>query len=188
MSKKEIITVCVGQMHYGGTLNEGEVIELKLLEESDFENNIGVFNQDGIQCGCIINKRWDSDIVEGILNNNMIVDFFYEYTWIVVKVYKTKSFLKGMPKVAKGVSEDTIEALRLEVQNYKDSIHDMISALDDAMDSENLLLTNHLRHLIEESIKIHNQKSNELVQLSNELTAVNSTSRVFDYYSRQSAK
>lgn len=183
---KEIITVCVGQMHYGGVLEEGSVVELKVIEGSDFENNIGVFNADGVQCGSIIHNRFDSDIVDGIYNNDAIIDFMKNYDWIVVKVYKSKSFLKAMPKAAEEVSEESIEAMQLHVANLKASIHEMICALDDAGDD--FLLEHHLRSQIESSITLHNELSNEVVRLQNELIVAQRTTRVFDYYSEQSAK
>ncbi len=183
---KEIITVCVGQMHYGGTLKEGDVVELRLLKESDYENNIAVFNPDGVQCGSVINRRFDSDIVDGIYNNDMIIDFIDDYDWIVVKAYKSKSFLKAIPKANEEVPEESIEAMQLHVANLKASIHEMICALDDIGDD--FLLEQHLRSLIESSITLHNKLSNEVVRLQNELIVAQRTTRVFDYYSEQSAK
>lgn len=183
---KDIISICVGQMHYGGTLEEGEVVELKLLEESDFENNIGVFNADGIQCGSIIHNRFDSDIVEGIFNNDMIIDFMANYDWIVVKAYKSKSFLRAVPKAVEDVSEEAIEAMEVHVANLKASIHEMICALDDV--DGDFLLEQHLRSQIESSITLHNDLSNEVVRLQNKLIVAQRTTRVFDYYSGQSAK
>lgn len=182
---KEIITLCVGQMHYGGTLNEGDVVELRLVEESDFDNNIAVFNPDGVQCGSIIHNRFDSDIVDGIFNNDMIIDFYHEYDWIVVKAYKHKSFLKAIPKSVEDVSDETIEAMKVHVANLKESIHTMICALDDVQDD--ILLLQHLKTQIDSSIELHNELSNQVVKLQNELI-VKKSSRVFDYYSRQSAK
>ncbi|WP_295594325.1 hypothetical protein [uncultured Methanobrevibacter sp.] len=183
---KEIITLCVGQRHYGGTLKQGDVVELKLLEESDYENNIAVFNPDGVQCGSIINRRFDSDIVDGIYNNDMVIGFMEDYDWIVVKAYKSKSFLKAIPKAAKEVSEESIEAMECHVANLKASIHEMICALDDVGDD--FLLEQHLRSQIESSITLHNELSNEVVRLQNELIVAQRTTRVFDYYSEQSAK
>lgn len=183
---KDIISICVGQMHYGGTLEEGEVVELKLLEESDFENNIGVFNAKGLQCGSIIHNRHDSDIVNGIYNNDMIVDRIGDYDWVVVKSYKTKSFLKAIPKAAEKVSEETIEAMQLHVSNLKESIDLMIGALDDIQDD--FLLQQHLKTQIESSIKLHNELSNQVILLQNQLALSKGASRVFDYYSQQSAK
>ena len=183
---KEIITLCVGQRHYGGSLKQGDVVELKLLEESDYENNIAVFNPDGIQCGSIINRRFDSDIVDGVYNNDMIIDFIDDYDWIVVKAYKSKSFLKAIPKATEEVSEDAIAAMESHVANLKESIHLMIVALDDAQDD--ILLEQHLRSLIESSITLHNELSNEVVRLQNKLIVAQRTTRVFDYYSGQSAK
>lgn len=183
---KDIISICVGQMHYGGTLKEGEVVELKLLEESDFENNIAVFNTNGIQCGSIIHNRFDSDIIDGIYNNDMIIRFMDDYDWIVVRSYKVKSFLKAIPKAAEEVSEKMIEEMGLYVSNLKASIEEMISALDDAQDD--FLLEQHLKTQIESTIKLHNELSNELVRLQNKLVVSKGTSRVFDYYSSESAK
>ena len=183
---KEIITLCVGQMHYGGALEEGSVVELKVIKGSDFENNIGVFNAEGVQCGSIIHNRFDSDIVDGIFNNDMIIGFMDDYNWIVVKSYKHKSFLKAIPKAAEEVSEDEIAAMESHVANLKESIHLMIVALDDAQDD--ILLEQHLRSLIESSITLHNELSNEVVRLQNELIVAQRTTRVFDYYSEQSAK
>ena len=183
---KEIITLCVGQMHYGGTLNEGDVVELKVIEGSDFVNNIGVFNTDGIQCGSIINKRFDSDIVDGIFNNDMIVDFMNDYDWIAFKVYKSKSYLKAIPKAVEEVSEEGIKAMEVHVANLKASIHEMICALDDVGDD--FLLEQHLRSQIESSITLHNELSNEVVRLQNKLIIDQRTTRVFDYFSEQSAK
>lgn len=183
---KEIITVCVGQMHYGGALKEGDVVELKLLEESDFTNNIGIFNQDGIQCGSIIHNRFDSDIVDGIFNNDMIIGFMDNYDWIVVKAYKHKSFLKAIPKAVEEVSEEGIKAMEVHVANLKASIHEMICALDDVGDD--FLLEQHLRSQIDSSITLHNELSNEVVRLQNKLIVAQRTTRVFDYYSEQSAK
>ena len=183
---KEIITVCVGQMHYGGTLKEGDVVELRLLKESDYENNIAVFNPDGVQCGSVINRRFDSDIVDGVYNNDMIIDFIDDYDWIVVKAYKSKSFLKAIPKAAEEVSIESIEAMEVHVANLKASIHEMICALDDVDDD--FLLEQHLKTQIESSITLHNEISNEVVRLQNELIVAQRTTRVFDYYSRQTAK
>lgn len=183
---KEIITLCVGQMHYGGTLNEGDVVELKVIEGSDFVNNIGVFNTDGIQCGSIINKRFDSDIVDGIFNNDMIVDFMNDYDWIAFKVYKSKSYLKAIPKAVEEVSEEAIKAMELHVANLKESIHLMICALDEIEDD--FLLDQHLKSQIDSSITLHNELSNEVVRLQNKLIVSKGTSRVFDYYSSESAK
>lgn len=183
---KEIITLCVGQMHYGGTLNEGDVVELKVIEGSDFVNNIGVFNTDGIQCGSIINKRFDSDIVDGIFNNDMIVDFMNDYDWIAFKVYKSKSYLKAIPKAVEEVSEEAIKAMELHVANLKESIHLMICALDEIEDD--FLLNQHLKSQIDSSITLHNELSNEVVRLQNKLIVSKGTSRVFDYYSSESAK
>ena len=183
---KEIITLCVGQMHYGGTLNEGDVVELKVIEASDFVNNIGVFNTDGIQCGSIINKRFDSDIVDGIFNNDMIVDFMNDYDWIAFKVYKSKSYLKAIPKAVEEVSEEAIKAMELHVVNLKDSIHLMICALDEIEDD--FLLDQHLKSQIDSSITLHNELSNEVVRLQNKLIVSKGTARVFDYYSSESAK
>ena len=183
---KEIITLCVGQMHYGGTLNEGDVVELKVIEGSDFVNNIGVFNTDGIQCGSIINKRFDSDIVDGIFNNDMIIDFMNDYDWIAFKVYKSKSYLKAIPKAVEEVSEEAIKAMELHVANLKESIHLMICALDEIEDD--FLLDQHLKSQIESSITLHNELSNEVVRLQNKLIVSKGTSRVFDYYSSESAK
>lgn len=183
---KEIITVCVGQMHYGGTLKEGDVVELRLLKESDYENNIAVFNPNGVQCGSVINRRFDADIVDGIYNNDMIIDFMDDYDWIVFKAYKSKSFLKAIPKTAKEVAEDSIEAMEVYVANLKASIHEMICALDDVGDD--FLLEQHLRSQIESSITLHNELSNEVVRLQNKLIVAQRTTRVFDYYSEQSAK
>lgn len=183
---KEIITLCVGQMHYGGTLNEGDVVELKVIEGSDFVNNIGVFNTDGIQCGSIINKRFDSDIVDGIFNNDMIIDFMNDYDWIAFKVYKSKSYLKAIPKAVEEVSEEAIKAMELHVVNLKDSIHLMICALDEIEDD--FLLDQHLKSQIDSSITLHNELSNEVVRLQNKLIVSKGTSRVFDYYSSESAK
>ena len=183
---KEIITLCVGQMHYGGTLNEGDVVELKVIEGSDFVNNIGVFNTDGIQCGSIINKRFDSDIVDGIFNNDMIVDFMNDYDWIAFKVYKSKSYLKAIPKAVEEVSEEAIKAMELHVANLKESIHLMICALDEIEDD--FLLEQHLKSQIDSSITLHNELSNEVVRLQNKLIVSKGTSRVFDYYSSESAK
>ncbi len=183
---KEIITVCVGQMHYGGTLKEGEVVELKLFEESDYENNIGVFNPDGVQCGSIIHNRFDADIVDGIYNNDMIIGFMDNYDWIVVKAYKHKSFLKAISKAVEEVSEEGIKAMEVHVANLKASIHEMICALDDVGDD--FLLEQHLRSQIESSITLHNELSNEVVRLQNKLIIAQRTTRVFDYFSEQSAK
>ena len=183
---KEIITVCVGQMHYGGALEEGSVVELKVIEGSDFENNIGVFNADGVQCGSIIHNRFDSDIVDGIYNNDMVIGFMEDYDWIVVKAYKSKSFLKAIPKAAKEVSEESIEEMEVHVANLKASIHAMICALDDV--GGDFLLEQHLRSQLESSITLHNELSNEVVRLQNELIVAQRTTRVFDYYSEQSAK
>ena len=183
---KEIITLCVGQMHYGGTLNEGDVVELKVIEGSDFVNNIGVFNTDGIQCGSIINKRFDSDIVDGIFNNDMIIDFMNDYDWIAFKVYKSKSYLKAIPKAVEEVSEEAIKAMELHVANLKESIHLMICALDEIEDD--FLLDQHLKSQIDSSITLHNELSNEVVRLQNKLIVSKGTSRVFDYYSSESAK
>ena len=183
---KEIITLCVGQMHYGGTLKEGDVVELKLLEESDFANNIGVFNRNGIQCGSVIHNRFDADIVDGIFNNDMIIGFMDDYNWIVVKSYKHKSFLKAIPKAAEEVSEDEIAAMEVHVANLKESIHLMIVALDDAQDD--ILFEQHLKTQIESTIELHNDLSNEVIMLQNKLIASRGTSRVFDYYSGEAAK
>ena len=183
---KEIITVCVGQMHYGGILKQGDVVELKVIEGSDFVNNIGVFNPDGIQCGSIINRRYDADIVDGIYNNDMIIDFMANYDWIVVKAYKSKSFLKAIPKAVEEVSEEGIKAMEVHVANLKASIHEMICALDDVGDD--FLLEQHLRSQIDSSITLHNELSNEVVRLQNKLIIAQRTTRVFDYYSEQSAK
>ena len=183
---KEIITLCVGQMHYGGTLKEGDVVELRLLEESDFVNNIGVFNSNGIQCGSVIHNRFDADIVDGIFNNDMIISFMDDYKWIVVKSYKHKSFLKAIPKEVEEVSEDAIADMESYVANLKESIHLMIVALDDAQDD--ILLEQHLKTQIESAIELHNDLSNEVIMLKNKLIASRGTSRVFDYYSGASAK
>ena len=183
---KEIITVCVGQMHYGGALEEGSVVELKVIEGSDFENNIGVFNAEGVQCGSIIHNRFDSDIVDGIYNNDMVIGFMEDYDWIVVKAYKSKSFLKAIPKATEEVSEDVIAAMESHVANLKESIHLMIVALDDAQDD--ILFEQHLKTQIESTIELHNDLSNEVIMLQNKLIASRGTSRVFDYYSSEAAK
>ena len=183
---KEIITVCVGQMHYGGTLKEGEVVELKLLEESDFENNIGVFNQDGIQCGSIINKRYDSDIVEGIYNNNMIIDFMNDYDWIAVKVYKHKSFLQAVPKAVKNVSGHTIETLEAHVETLKDSLHVIITALDDIL--EDIRSLQQFKTEIDSAVRCYSDLSKEVMVTQTELPVSKGTSKVFDYYSKEAAK
>ena len=183
---KEIITVCVGQMHYGGTLKEGEVVELKLLEESDFENNIGVFNQDGIQCGSIINKRYDADIVEGIYNNNMIIDFMNDYDWIAVKVYKHKSFLQAVPKAVKNVSDHTIETLEAHVETLKDSLHVIITALDDIL--VDIRSLQQFKTEIDSAVRCYSDLSKEVIVTQTELPVSKGTSKVFDYYSKEAAK
>ncbi len=183
---KEIITLCVGQMHYGGTLKEGDAVELRLLEESDFPNNIGVFDSNGVQCGSVIHNRFDSDIVDGIFNNDMIIGFMDDYNWIVVKSYKHKSFLKAIPKEVEEVSEESIAAMESHVANLKESIHVMIVALDDVQDD--ILLEQHLKTQIENAIELHNDLSNEVVRLQNKLIVSRRTSRVFDYYYGEAAK
>ena len=186
MNENKIISVCTGQKHYEGTLKEGDAVELKVIEGTEFENNIGVFNQDGVQCGSIINKRYDSDIVEGIYNNNMIMDFMNDYDWIAVKVYKHKSFLRAVPKAAEDVTDHTIETMEAHVETLKESLHVIIVALDNILGDIQSLQK--LKTEIESTVKCYNDLSNEVMAKQNELSISKGTSKVFDYYSKEAAK
>ena len=124
--------------------------------------------------------------MDGIFNNDMIVDFMNDYDWIAFKVYKSKSYLKAIPKAVEEVSEEAIKAMELHVANLKESIHLMICALDEIEDD--FLLDQHLKSQIDSSITLHNELSNEVVRLQNKLIVSKGTSRVFDYYSSESAK
>lgn len=186
MNENKIISVCTGQKHYEGTLIEGDAVELKVIEGTEFENNIGVFNQDGVQCGSIINKRYDSDIVEGIYNNNMIIDFMNDYDWIAVKVYKHKSFLQAIPKADEDMTDHTIGTLEAHVETLKDSLHVIITALDNIL--EDLQSLQQLNTAIESTAKCYNDLPNDVIATQNELSVSKGASKVFDYYSKEAAK
>lgn len=186
MNENKIISVCTGQKHYEGTLIEGDAVELKVIEGTEFENNIGVFNQDGVQCGSIINKRYDSDIVEGIYNNNMIIDFMNDYDWIAVKVYKHKSFLQAVPKAVKNVSGQTIETMATHVETLKDSLYMIITALDNILvDIQSL---QQLKTEIDSAVRCYSDLSKEVMVTQTELPVSKGTSKVFDYYQKEAAK
>lgn len=186
MNENKIISVCTGQKHYEGTLKEGDAVELKVIEGTEFENNIGVFNQDGVQCGSIINKRYDSDIVEGIYNNNMIIDFMNDYDWIAVKVYKHKSFLQAIPKADEDVTDHTIETLEAHVETLKESLHVIITALDDILIDIRSL--QQFKTEIDSAVRCYSDLSKEVMVTQTELPVSKGTSKVFDYYSKEAAK
>lgn len=185
MNKDGIVSVCTGQKHYEGTLTQGEVVELKIIEGSEYVNNIGVFNQEGVQCGSIINKRYDSDIVDGVLNNDMIIGFMDDYDWVAVKVYNHKSFLKAVPK-AEHFTDQTIENMTAHVETLKESLHVIIVALDNILGDIQSLQK--LKTEIESTVKCYNDLSNEFMAKQNELSLSKGTSKVFDYYSKEAAK
>lgn len=182
--KEKILTKVVGVQYHQGidSLKENETVQVVKDTTSEFPQVLAVFNEAGEQVGNIVSNVNDFDlVVNGIVNNYELYDDVENYEFTVKRVAKYYVTLVG---TLKETDDDvSIEELEVQVANYKQSVHIMIEALYDAQEDDEILLAQHLRVLIDDSVRIHNEKSNKLMQLKNELiVAKGASTRVFDYY------
>lgn len=187
MMKEKILTKIVGTQHYNGVVEVGESVQVVKDEGREYPQVLAVFNEGGEKLGNIVSNVDDFDlVVNEVVNNFELYDVVEDYSFTVKRVAKYYVTLIGTLK--EDNDDVSIEVLEVQVANYKESIHNMITSLYEAQDDGDVLLANHLKVLIDDAITIHNDKSNRLMQLKNELIVTKGTSKVFDYYSSESAK
>ena len=180
--KEKILTKIVGTQHYDGVVEAGEIVQVVKDKDSEYPQVLAVFNEGGEKLGNIVSNVDDFDlVVNGIVNNHELYDDVERYEFKVKRVGKYYVSLIGtLKETDENVS---IEELEVQVANYKESIHIMIEALYDAQECDDIMLAQHLRELIEDSVRIHNEKSNRLMQLKNDVNvSKGSSTRIFDYY------
>jgi len=121
--KEEIITKIVGQKYHSGTIGTGDKVTL-VVEHDDFENHIGVYNDSDLMVGSIIHTRYDNDIVDGIANNDEIIDVIDKYDWIIIKAYKNISYVKGVLKTPN--TPNYVQAMKnlINLYNHHAAMHD----------------------------------------------------------------
>ena len=111
----EIVTKLVGLKYNPGPAPAGATVEL--VREYDFPNHIVAYNESDLKVGSVIHTRYDPDIIDGVPNNDEIIDIFHRYTWVVTRSNKSVAWIKGtlnVPKLLPMEEEETLMTKRIE--------------------------------------------------------------------------
>ena len=115
---KEIVTKLVGLQYNAGPAPAGATVEL--VREYDFPNHIVAYNDSDLKVGSIIHTRYDADIVDGIPNNDELIDIFHRYNWVVIRSNGKTAWIKG--------TIDVPELLPMEEEvDYKEVMKNLIN-------------------------------------------------------------
>lgn len=111
----EIVTKLVGLKYNPGPAPAGATVEL--VREYDFPNHIVAYNESDLKVGSVIHTRYDPDIIDGVPNNDEIIDIFHRYTWVVTRSNKSVAWIKGtlnVPELLPMEEEETLMTKRIE--------------------------------------------------------------------------
>ena len=113
-----IVTKLVGLQYNAGPAPAGATVEL--VREYDFPNHIVAYNDSDLKVGSIIHTRYDADIVDGIPNNDELIDIFHRYNWVVIRSNGKIAWIKG--------TIDVPELLPMEEEvDYKEVMKNLIN-------------------------------------------------------------
>lgn len=111
----EIVTKLVGLKYNPGPAPAGATVEL--VREYDFPNHIVAYSDSGLQIGSVIHTRYDADIVDGVPNNDELIDIFHRYNWVVTRSNKSVAWIKGtlnVPELLPMEEKETLMTKRIE--------------------------------------------------------------------------
>lgn len=126
--EEEIITKLVGLQYNAGPAPAGATV--KLVREYDFPNHIVAYNDSDLQIGSVIHTRYDADIVDGIPNNDELIDIFHRYNWTVIRSNNKIAWIKGTLNVPMEEENDINDArkknmaLLIKEYNHHAAMHD----------------------------------------------------------------
>lgn len=124
----EIVTKLVGLKYNPGPAPAGATVEL--VREYDFPNHIVAYNESDLKVGSVIHTRYDPDIIDGVPNNDKIIDIFHRYTWVVTRSNKSVAWIKGTLNVPMEEENDINDArkknmaLLIKEYNHHAAMHD----------------------------------------------------------------
>lgn len=117
--QRKIVTKLVGLQYNDGPAPAGTTVEL--VREYDFPNHIVAYSDDDLQIGSVIHTKYDADIVDGVPNNDELIDIFHRYNWVIIRSNNKIAWIKG-------TLNTTSELLPMEEEvDYKEVMKNLIN-------------------------------------------------------------